>query len=73
MLILLKIKDLKISPTKEDWFDKVSAAIVKSNPVEFTYKEKHRVVNPYKLVNNEGVWYLFAEEKSDLKVLAFLK
>lgn len=58
---------------QQDWFDKVSAAIVKSNPVEFTYKEKHRVVNPYKLVNNEGIWYLFAEENERLKSFTFSK
>lgn len=57
----------------QDWFNKVSAAIVKSSSIEFTYKEKHRVVNPYKLVNNEGVWYLFAEENEKLKSFTFSK
>lgn len=57
----------------QDWFNKISAAILKSSPIEFTYKEKHRVVNPYKLVNNEGVWYLFAEENEQLKSFTFSK
>ena len=57
----------------QDWFNKISAAILKSSPVEFTYKEKCRVVNPYKLVNNEGVWYLFAEENEQLKSFTFSK
>lgn len=57
----------------QDWFNKISAAILKSSPIEFNYKEKHRVVNPYKLVNNEGVWYLFAEENEQLKSFTFSK
>ncbi len=57
----------------QDWFNKISAAIVKLSPVEFFYKEKHRVVHPYKLVNNEGVWYLFAEENEQLKSFTFSK
>ncbi len=54
-------------------FDNVSAAIIKLNPIEFFYKEKHRVVNPYKLVNNEGIWYLLAEENEQLKSFTFSK
>lgn len=57
----------------QNWFDKISAAILKTSSIEFTYKEKHRVVNPYKLVNNEGVWYLLAEENEQLKSFTFSK
>ena len=58
---------------QQDWFNKISAAILKSSPIEFTYKEKHRVMNPYKLVNNEGVWYLLADENEQLKSFTFSK
>jgi predicted DNA-binding transcriptional regulator YafY len=58
---------------QQECFDKVSAAIVKLSPIEFVYKEKHRIVYPYKLVNNEGVWYLFAEEDEKLKSFTFSK
>ena len=58
---------------QQEWFDKVSAAIVKSSPIEFIYKEKHRVVNPYKLINNQGVWYLLADENEQLKSFTFSK
>ena len=58
---------------QQDWFNKISAAIIKLSPIEFTYKEKHRVVNPYKLINNQGVWYLLADENEQLKSFTFSK
>ncbi len=57
----------------QDWFNKISAAILKSSPIEFIYKEKHRVVNPYKLINNNGIWYLLGENDDKLKSFTFSK
>lgn len=55
------------------WFENLSAAIIKNSPVLFTYKDKQRIVNPYKLINNEGIWYLLADENDKLKTFTFLK
>ena len=70
---LIKNQGFENISHRQDWFNKISAAIIKSSPIEFTYKDKQRVVNPYKLVNNEGVWYLLAEENEKLKSFTFSK
>ena len=54
-------------------FELLSAAIVKNSPVNFKYKDKSRLVNPYKLINNNGIWYLLADEKGNLKTFTFSK
>lgn len=61
-----------ISP-KQKWFEKLSAAIIKKSPVNFEYKNKQRIVNPYKLINNDGIWYLLADEDGNLKTFTFSK
>jgi len=61
-----------ISQQKED-FEFLSAAIIKNSPVSFEYKGTIRVVNPYKLVNNSGIWYLLADENGTLKTFTFSK
>ena len=70
---LIKNQGFENISHQQDWFNKISAAIIKSSPIEFTYKEKHRVVNPYKLINNQGVWYLLADENEQLKSFTFSK
>ena len=70
---LIKNQGFENISHQQDWFNKISAAIIKSSPIEFTYKEKKRVVNPYKLINNQGVWYLLADENEQLKSFTFSK
>ena len=70
---LIKNQGFENISHQQDWFNKISAAIIKSSPIEFTYKEKHRIVNPYKLINNQGVWYLLADENEQLKSFTFSK
>lgn len=70
---LIKNQGFENISHRQDWFNSISAAIIKSSPIEFTYKEKHRVVNPYKLINNQGVWYLLADENEQLKSFTFSK
>jgi len=64
------------SPYKESLkgntqFDLIAKAISKSVKLKFTYfkgdKWKRHLVEPYRLVNNYGTWYLFAVEKDILK------
>ena len=70
---LIKNQGFENISHRQDWFNRISAAIIKSSPIEFTYKEKKRVVNPYKLINNQGVWYLLADENEQLKSFTFSK
>lgn len=54
-------------------FEELSASIVKYNIVSFKYNNKERNINPYKLLNNNGIWYLLADENNTLKTYTFNK
>ncbi|MEA1954296.1 MAG: WYL domain-containing protein [Campylobacterota bacterium] len=58
---------------KLDDFTMVASAIVTKKQLHFSYKEKQRVVNPYRLLNTNGVWYLAATENDVLKAFSFSK
>jgi predicted DNA-binding transcriptional regulator YafY len=70
---LIKNQGFEDISNKQDYFEKLSAAIIKNSPVNFDYKNKHRIVNPYKLINNDGIWYLLADEQDRLKTFTFSK
>lgn len=59
------------SKTKE--FQIVNVAILTNKKLKFEYKAKRRVVNPYKLINNNGSWYLVADDGGVLKNFTFTK
>lgn len=48
-------------------FDTIKKAVLESVCLSFFYKDKKREVNPYRLVNNQGIWYLLADESQKLK------
>ena len=56
-----------------DGFETLGKAILGRQKVFFWYKNKQRAVNPYKLINKNGVWYLAAEENGNPKNYAFSK
>lgn len=70
---LVKNKGFENITQHKEIFEKISAAILKCSPISFVYKDKKRVVKPYKLVNTNGVWYLLAEEENRLKTFTFSK
>jgi len=70
---LIKNQSFEDISLKKDWFETMSAAIIKKSPVRFEYKDKSRIVNPYKLINNNGIWYLLADENDRLKTFTFSK
>ncbi len=59
------------SKTKE--FKILESAILETYQVNFTYKDKQRLVSPYKLVNSKGIWYLAGVEDDTLKTFSFNK
>lgn len=63
----------EIGSSQKVWFEQLSAAVVTHRSVSFNYTDKLREVNPYKLVNNNGIWYLLADEKGNLKNFTFSK
>ncbi|AFL69632.1 helix-turn-helix transcriptional regulator [Sulfurospirillum barnesii] len=54
-------------------FETISAWILKHQQISCTYKNKQRVLNPYKLVNINGIWYLGADEDGTFKTFTFSK
>jgi len=58
---------------KRTLFETLQVAIILKHQVTFTYKEKPRVVNPYKLVNTHDIWYLVGDENGQLKNFTFTK
>jgi predicted DNA-binding transcriptional regulator YafY len=67
MLSKMQIEDLS---EDKQMIDKITKAISKSLEIEFYYK-KNRVVRPYKIVIFEGFWYLYAQDKNDLRLKTF--
>lgn len=70
---LIKNQGFEDISNKQEWFEMISAAIIKNSPVSFVYNDKKRILNPYKLINNEGIWYLLADESGHLKTFTFSK
>ena len=61
-----------LSENTED-FMHIEVAIVTHLLIEFDYKDKHRVVKPYKMINSKGIWYLAGVEDDTLKTFSFKK
>lgn len=57
--------------TKE--FKCLSASILNNEQIHCLYNDKKRILNPYKLVNNNGIWYLVADENGKLKTYTYSK
>ncbi len=63
---------------KEGLFKQLERAIVGHNRISFRYskdgaQKRHADVEPYKLVNHKGIWYLAAKDASKLKTFSFTK
>ena len=61
-----------LSENTED-FMHIEVAIVTHLLIEFDYKDKHRVIKPYKMINSKGIWYLAGVEDDTLKTFSFKK
>lgn len=66
-LIKSEVGEDLVKEHKDEIFNLLEFAIKDRNRVTFTYKDKERLVNPYKLVNKNKIWYLLALEKDKLK------
>jgi predicted DNA-binding transcriptional regulator YafY len=70
---LVKTINHETIASKTDEFQSLSVAILQNIPIRCIYKEKPRILNPYKLVNQQGIWYLVADENGILKNFSFTK
>ena len=55
----------------KDMFMLLARAILKQHAISFSYKSTPRQANPYRLLNNNGIWYLLADESGTLKHFTF--
>ena len=58
---------------KVEEFKLIRYAITIKHKINFTYNGKPREINPYKLVNNDDIWYLVGDEDDKLKTYSFSK
>ncbi len=54
-------------------FELLNIAIVTHQTISLTYNDKVRELNPYKLINTDGIWYLSADENNRLKTYTISK
>lgn len=64
---LIKPQGFQSSPLNKVIFETLSHAIISNQKIHCNYHEKERILNPYKLINNNGIWYLLADDKGKLK------
>lgn len=57
----------------DDVFKELQRAIKAKLLVKLTYSNKNRIIEPYKLINNKGVWYIAAVDEGKLKSFAITK
>lgn len=58
---------------RQDDFKKISVAILQHNIINIIYNKKSRNIKPYKLINNNGIWYVLADDDGTLKTFTFSK
>jgi len=61
---------------KDQLFRSLEKAIVESRHISFDYRKEHEVkaystVEPYKLLNHKGIWYLAGKDAGKLKTFSF--
>ncbi|MCR4942576.1 MAG: WYL domain-containing protein [Campylobacter sp.] len=56
-----------------DDFNALSASVLRHWQIQCVYNAKNRVLKPYKMINNNGIWYLLADDKGVLKNFALAK
>jgi len=61
---------------KEGLFQALEKAIYQPRLIDFDYDKKHSIkhyaaIEPYKLMNHKGIWYLAAKDEDKLKTFSF--
>jgi len=58
---------------KQTEFKLIEKSIKESISIFAVYKEKERIIEPYKLINSKGIWYIAGVEDNKLKTFTFSK
>lgn len=70
----IKVQSLKqVDILQSDIFEKLTKAILSHQVIQAVYNKTKRRLNPYKLVNHFGVWYLLASEDDKIKTFTVYK
>jgi len=59
--------------SKTKLFENLNIAIVTHQMITLIYNDKKRELNPYRLINTNGIWYLSADENNQLKTYTISK
>lgn len=70
---LVKNNGFEQIENKKDVFEELSNAILNLQIIEFRYKDNNKKVEPYKLINSNGIWYLCANDSGKIKTFTFSK
>ena len=70
---LIKTHNFEDLGKKLDEFKKIEKAIIDKSMLELVYAEQKRKVEPYKLANVKGIWYVVALQDEVVKTFTFRK
>ena len=70
---LIKNYSFENIESKKEEFEELSHAISNKQLIEFKYNDKHKKVEPYKLIHVNGIWYLCANDDSKIKTYSLSK
>jgi predicted DNA-binding transcriptional regulator YafY len=76
--LLVKGHNYESLPGKGQQFIDIENAIIQRYQIAFNYqklsgKKRCEAIQPYKLINNKGIWYLVAQDGNKLKTYSFSK
>ncbi|MDD2640557.1 MAG: WYL domain-containing protein, partial [Arcobacteraceae bacterium] len=70
---LIKNSGFEDIESKKEDFEKLSVAVINDKCITFTYNDKNKKVDPYKLINANGIWYLCANDNNKIKTYTLSK
>jgi predicted DNA-binding transcriptional regulator YafY len=70
---LIKNSGFEDIESKKEDFAKLSRAVINHEYITFTYNNKNKKVEPYKLINANGIWYLCANDDNKIKTYTLSK
>jgi len=70
---LIKGYEYEDLSSQTEHFEVLNIAIVTHQTISLTYNNKKRELNPYKLINTDGIWYLSADDNNQLKTYSIHK